>query len=243
MWATHLSLVVAAFCSRPRLQFVRGCPKRPWCDTYQVPDTRTCSWTTLYSFFSIFLFFFSAGSSIKHARGNSTSFCCCLLLLYFYYFGIFRVSSNRTACWFIIWRKRRSLLHEVKVVMLLLILMYSYIVHFSRHVHKQSTPTTETNGSTHTSKYTLAPSTPKYYTFLRAQLELDVVLPARMRVFFMTFFRYLPPSEGKSCISVVNVLNVLILLLVLQLSCRETPPVSIAALRQRKRSSRFCLQD
>ena len=29
MWTTHLTLVVAAFCSRPRLQFVRGCPKCP----------------------------------------------------------------------------------------------------------------------------------------------------------------------------------------------------------------------
>ena len=33
MRTTHLSLVVAAFCSRPRLQFARGCPTRPWCDT------------------------------------------------------------------------------------------------------------------------------------------------------------------------------------------------------------------
>ena len=58
MWTTHLSLVVGTFCIRPRLQFVRGCPKRPWCDTYtRYNGSSFSSFPPLF-----FVFFLSAGS-------------------------------------------------------------------------------------------------------------------------------------------------------------------------------------
>ena len=52
------------------------------------------------------------------------------------------------------------------------------------------------------------------YTFLRAQLDFDVFLPARVKSFFsisvlhnglLQTKRYVPPSEGKSCITYIGV--------------------------------------
>ena len=91
MWTTHLSLVAAAFCSRPRLQFVRGCPKRPWCDTYTRYNGSSFS-----SFPPYFLIFWSAGSFKKKTgtRANNIVWCC---LRYFYNY-IFRYSSRFFLC-------------------------------------------------------------------------------------------------------------------------------------------------
>ena len=77
MSATHLSLVVTALCSRPRLKFVR------W-----YLDTRTCTWTTLYVFFPFFRLV------LPNKYLYSMIVYCCLLLLYFYYF-IIRVFAKK----------------------------------------------------------------------------------------------------------------------------------------------------
>ena len=77
MWTTHLSLVVAALCSRLRLQFVRGCPKRPWCDMYSRYNGGSFS-----CFFPLFLFFSSAGSSKKNARYSRKTYCLLLLAVF-----------------------------------------------------------------------------------------------------------------------------------------------------------------
>ena len=61
MWATRQSLIVVAFCSRPRLQFARGSLSKVSfsCDTYQVPG-----YFHLLLGHAVRLFpFFSAGSS------------------------------------------------------------------------------------------------------------------------------------------------------------------------------------
>ena len=65
------------FCSRPRLQFVRGCPKRPWCDMYSRYNGGSFS-----CFFPLFLFFSSAGSSKKNARYSRKTYCLLLLAVF-----------------------------------------------------------------------------------------------------------------------------------------------------------------
>ena len=95
MWATHPSLVVAALCSRPCLQFVRG-----WSSVSLMsypPGTwilaRTCPWTTLYSFFP----FFSAGSSKKLLE-----YCLLLYFLLLRYISRFFLRQSvcaRAASW------------------------------------------------------------------------------------------------------------------------------------------------
>ena len=99
-----------------------------------------------------------------------------------------------------------SALPKVNVVTLFI---YSYIhrfktgaggtiLHSPCYVRKQSTPTTKTVAHTLAS----TSSTPKYYTFLRAQLDLDVLQPARTYdIFFVkpSSNRHVP-SEDQSCI-------------------------------------------
>ena len=71
MWATHLSLVVTAFCSRPRLKFVRWLVVEGVLHVYtRYLDIRICSWTTRCTFPPLF----SAGSSKQILED-------CLLLL------------------------------------------------------------------------------------------------------------------------------------------------------------------
>ena len=170
-------------------------------------DTRTCSWTTLHGFILFFGWFFK-----QNTRG---SFACCLLL-YFYCFVIFRVSFSAKVyapgphggC--IISRKRVSLLCTYNTsdgcainTILLLINSYKYIVlirvgtiaHSPRYVNKQTTPTTK---SLVCICLESPSSTPKYYPFLRAQLDFDVFLPARIASFFyvLRLIATYPPPKG-----------------------------------------------
>ena len=172
-------------------------------------DTRTCSWITLYVFFS----FFRLVLPSKYVRIA----CCCLLLpQYFYSFVIFRVSFSAKVyapgphggC--IISRKRVSLLCTYNTsdgcainTILLLINSYKYIVlirvgtiaHSPRYVNKQTTPTTK---SLVCICLESPSSTPKYYPFLRAQLDFDVFLPARIASFFyvLRLIATYPPPKG-----------------------------------------------
>ena len=87
-------------------------------------DAHTCSWTTLYSFFLFFGWFFQ-----KNTRGLFAVVCsCCFFLLVLF----FRVSFSakvyalgpHDGC--IISRKRGSLQHKTKM-MIVLLLTYAYI--------------------------------------------------------------------------------------------------------------------
>ena len=71
-----LSRPFAAFSSRPRLQFVRGCPKRPWCHAYI-----RCTGSSFSSFPPPLSFFCFGRPVLKKKTGvrGKNIVCCCLL--------------------------------------------------------------------------------------------------------------------------------------------------------------------
>ena len=95
MRTTHLSLVVAAFCSRPRLQFARGCPTRPWCDT--------CTSYNGSSFSSFFppLFFFCR-LVLKKIPGileqKMFAAACCMFTIKNSFFFCVSFSAKQSVC-------------------------------------------------------------------------------------------------------------------------------------------------
>ena len=100
MWATHLCLVVTAFCSRPRLKFVRSWLSKVSFVSY-VPGT----WTLVPApgprctfFFPFFFYFFPTNT-----RGLFAAACCCCIFVLFRYFLRFflRQSVCATAGWWL----------------------------------------------------------------------------------------------------------------------------------------------